>query len=201
MPPSRHTKTKAMSSRSTSTAEVTATTHDSDKYLFFWQTKHVNGWASQWYPSPFKAVVEIEKGVEEEVVFPTAEHWMMLQKALLFGDKEVARTVVGIKGTSHKEMQSVKGLGRKVTPFDEKVWARERERIVLEGSLHKFRQNEELRKKLLATGEREIVEASPRDKIWGIGMGESKALNVEKDKWGLNLLGKALVAARTELNG
>ena len=143
--------------------------------------------------------MEIEKGVEEEVVFPTAEHWMMLQKALLFGNKEVARTVIGITGTSQKEMRSVKALGRKVTPFDEKVWTRERERIVLEGTLHKFRQNEELRKKLLATGEREIVEASPRDKIWGIGMGESKAVSAGRDKWGLNLLGKALVAARDSL--
>src|SRR3989442_1063957 len=72
--------------------------------------------------------------------------------------------------------------------------------VVLSGTVHKFRQNEALREKLFATGEREIAESSPRDKIWGIGMGESKAVAVGREKWaGLNLLGKALVRARTVL--
>ena len=65
----------------------------------------------------------------------------------------------------------------------------------------KFRQNEERKEKLLGTGNREIVEASPRDRIWGIGFGEKRALESEgvKRRWGLNLLGKALVEARRTL--
>ena len=52
---------------------------------------------------------------------------------------------------------------------------------------------------LLATGEREIVEASPMDRIWGIGFGERKAEEVGRERWGLNLLGKALMEVRSEL--
>jgi ribA/ribD-fused uncharacterized protein len=170
-----------------------------DDCVCFWTTNHVNGWASQWYPAPFTATLTIEE-TEEELHFPSAEHWMMTQKALLFGNVSIARTVLGITGTSQSDMKRVKGLGRKVKGFDDKVWAQKRSQIVLEGSLHKFRQNEELRQKLLETGDKMMVEASPRDKIWGIGMSESKAfLSGSGHKWGLNLLGKALVETRKVL--
>ncbi|KAG5649754.1 hypothetical protein H0H81_002173 [Sphagnurus paluster] len=132
---------------------------------------------------------------EEQVHFPTTEHWMMLQKALLFSDFEIARQIMALTGTRKPELKAVKALGRKVRGFDEATWKENRSRIVLEGTVHKFRQNEELLGKLLATGETEIAEASPRDRIWGIGFGEKNALK-KFDKWGLNLLGKALVEAR-----
>lgn len=70
------------------------------------------------------------------------------------------------------------------------------ERIVLEGTLHKFRQNSELWRTLDATGDRILVEASPFDAIWGIGFEAKHALRQGEDKWGLNLLGKALMQAR-----
>ena len=101
--------------------------------------------------------------------------------------------------------KEVKALGRKVKNFDDETWLRERTRIVLEGSLHKFRQNPELRRELFGTGERELVEASPLDRVWGIGMGEKKGRETcaseasGRQGWGLNLLGKALVQARTIL--
>ncbi|KAJ6486784.1 hypothetical protein C8R45DRAFT_268521 [Mycena sanguinolenta] len=124
---------------------------------------------------------------------------MMLHKALLFSDFDVAREVLSIDGTSKQDMTKVKRLGRKVKNFNEDVWVKNRERIVLEGSLHKFRQNPELKEKLFATGETTIVEASPRDRIWGIGCGQAKAMSGARFRWGLNLLGKALVKARTVL--
>lgn len=136
-----------------------------------------------------------EGGEEEEVTFPSAEHWMMLQKALLFKDVEMAREILAAPG---ENMALVKSLGRKVKNFDEDEWVRERERIVLEGNLHKFRQNEELRAKLLATGNKRIVEASPRDRIWGIGFGEKNGLK-NRQRWGLNLLGSALEQTRAML--
>ncbi|KAF4563923.1 hypothetical protein EYR36_003168 [Pleurotus pulmonarius] len=169
-----------------------------DDYAFFWTTSHINGWASQWYPASFTAVVTIS-GSAEEVTFPSTEHWMMFQKALLFGDHAVAREVAGIEGTSKGDMAYVKSLGRKVKNFDDETWKLHRERIVFEGNLHKFRQHAELKSKLLATGEKEIVEASPHDKIWGIGYGEQAAISRGGLKWGLNLLGKALLQVREAL--
>ncbi|KAF8886587.1 hypothetical protein BD779DRAFT_1530495 [Infundibulicybe gibba] len=167
-------------------------------YLFISSRGEFSGWASQWYPAKFTVAVKI--GDEAEVVeFPAAEHWMMFQKAMLFSDASVAREVLSITGTSKADMAYVKSLGRKVENFSEDAWVRERERIVLEGTLHKFRQNEALKEKLLATGDRMVVEASPYDKIWGIGMGEKDAISKGGAKWGLNLLGEALVKARTIL--
>jgi ribA/ribD-fused uncharacterized protein len=156
-----------------------------------------SGWASQWYPAPFTGEVEIS-GAHETLHFPTTEHWMMLHKALLFDDVEIARQILQVNSTGKKAMSSVKALGRKVKNFDDAVWAKNREQIVLKGNLLKFRQNKELKEKLLATGEGTIVEASPRDRIWGIGFGEKNALECF-DKWGSNLLGKVLMNARAEL--
>lgn len=157
----------------------------------------VSGWASQWYPASFTAQVTIS-GVQETHEFPTAEHWMMLHKAILFSDFGIAREILGVTSTGKKAMSSVKALGRMVQNFDEAVWNARREQIVLEGNLFKFRQNEELKEKLLETGEKMFVEASPRDRIWGIGFGEKHALE-RMDSWGSNLLGKALVEVRKQL--
>jgi len=199
---------------------------DATNYIFFWKVSHEHGWASQWYPSTFTADICLEPGqgqtqggssssrgsgsggeAETKKVkarFPTAEHWMMTQKALLFGDYDVAREVLAIEESGPEACREVKGLGRKVRGFDEGVWVRERERIVLEGTLLKFRQNEGLRRKLEGTGDKKMVEASPGDKVWGIGMGEKKAGEVVRRQgdagWnGLNLLGKALDGARDVL--
>ena len=130
--------------------------------------------------------------------FPTAEHWMMVQKALLFKDYEMAREMLAVKEATSKTMAKVKALGRKVQNFDEKVWVAERKRIVREGNKHKFEQNAELREKLLGTEERHLVEASPRDRIWGVGFGAQNAPK-NRARWGLNLLGEALVEVRAAL--
>ncbi|KAF5371947.1 hypothetical protein D9615_008112 [Tricholomella constricta] len=173
-----------------------ASSKNNTDFTFFWTVGHVNGWASQWYPAPFTAAVTIDSAAGEELVnFPTTEHWMMLHKALLFSDHEIARQIVAVTSAGNHEMKRVKALGRKVQNFDDKVWNVNRKRIVLEGNLHKFRQNGELRRKLLATGDTEIVEASPMDRIWGIGFGEKNALE-NIDKWGMNLLGKVLEETR-----
>lgn len=133
----------------------------------------------------------------------------MYQKALLFHDTTIANAI--IESTSPLEM---KALGRKVTPFDNDTWLANRERIVEEASYYKFKNgvaaakegNEreqtwkvrDLRKALDDTGDRELVEASPRDRIWGVGFGAERAGSM-RAKWGLNLLGKALMAARKRL--
>lgn len=140
---------------------------------------------------------------------------MMYHKALLFEDASTAAEIL-----ADPSPQTARSLGRKVTPFSEETWAANRERIVTEASLAKFGRpvSEEgfrrgngdeagelpadeggrLRAALLETGEREIVEASPRDRIWGVGFGAKNA-GGRRERWGLNLLGKALMEARRTL--
>lgn len=136
---------------------------------------------------------------------------MMYQKAMLFGDEEVAQEILDAE---HPRL--VKSLGRKVRDFDDKKWGAHREIIVRDGNILKFTNavteegfrkgtssNAEscepiegsLKAMLLATGNSEIVEASPRDRIWGVGYGPKNAPN-NRDKWGKNLLGKALMEVR-----
>ncbi|KAJ7749308.1 hypothetical protein DFH07DRAFT_829223 [Mycena maculata] len=113
-----------------------------------------------------------------------------MNKALLFSDMDVAHKVLAIEGTSKRDMASVKALGRKVKGFSDDVWVQHRDRIVTEGTVHKFRQNPDLRAKLFATGDTMIAEASPFDRIWGIGDSEEKAISRSGDQWGMNLLGR-----------
>jgi len=121
---------------------------------------------------------------------------MMYNKAILFHDNEIAKQIMA---TSNPRKQ--KSLGRKVKGFDDKKWNEHRERIVEEGNWHKFcnaKEEVDLKDKLLATGDRELVEASPLDSIWGCGFDAENALANRKD-WGLNLLGKALMKVRERL--
>ncbi len=158
-----------------------------------------SGWMSQWYYSPFEATIKIG-GQTESVVFPTAEHWMMVQKALLFGDEEIAREVLKMKEVTSKRMAEVKALGRRVQGFDESTWVAKREEIVREGNMHKFGQNATLRQKLVETGTAGLAEASPRDRVWGIGIGAGRA-EERREKGGLNLLGRALEEVRAAMAG
>ncbi|KAF8341869.1 hypothetical protein F5887DRAFT_975355 [Amanita rubescens] len=169
------------------------------KYIFFWKTNEEYGWMSQWYYSPFEATIKIG-GQTESVVFPTAEHWMMVQKALLFGDEEIARKVLEKQEVTSKHMAEVKALGRRVQEFDEGTWVAKREEIVREGNMHKFEQNVTLRQKLIKTGTAGLVETSPRDRVWGIGFGAVRA-EERVEKWGLNLLGRALEEVRAAVAG
>jgi ribA/ribD-fused uncharacterized protein len=123
--------------------------------------------------------------------------YMMYQKAILFSDPAIAAKI--LKTTSPKEQ---KALGRQVANFKNDVWLENRERIVRDGNYYKFVnslvEGEDLKAKLLETGERELVEASPLDRIWGVGYGETNAPKM-REKWGLNLLGKALMHARERI--
>jgi ribA/ribD-fused uncharacterized protein len=162
---------------------------DKLKFLFFWgQTNSsnnsvTNSCFSQWYESPFEL-----NGIE----YKTSEHWMMSQKALLFDNKEIHEQIVNSASPGE-----AKELGRKVVGFDETVWKENRIEIVRLGNIHKFNQNKELGKYLINTKERILVEASPVDTIWGIGLTKDseKAKNIYSWR-GLNLLGFALMEAR-----
>ncbi len=138
---------------------------------------------SQWYPAAFKV---------EGDVYPTAEHWMMAAKARLFCDDEMLSQIL-----EAPDPQTAKALGRAVRNFDDKVWKENARHLVTEGNVYKFSQNEDLRSFLLSTGDAVLVEASPRDCIWGIGLGQENANATDPTKWrGQNLLGFALMDVR-----
>ncbi len=162
------------------------------KYVFFWGHRPQRdgsigtGCLSQWWPSAFTV---------DGVRFATAEHYMMWRKALLFGDEETARRIVA---ASHP--RQAKMLGRRVRGFDEQTWAEHRRAIVTDAGVAKFGQSAELRDFLVGTGERILVEASPTDRIWGIGLAATDERTADPAQWrGLNLLGFALMAAREKL--
>ena len=161
-------------------------------YLFFWGHQPLpNGeigtpCLSQWWPSTF---------LIEKTSYSTAEHFMMAEKARLFGD-EVTRAKI-LQASSPK---IVKQLGREVRNFKEDVWEQSRFEIVVNGNYAKFSQHPELAKFLLGTGPGIIVEASPLDRVWGIGLGAANELATNPDRWrGLNLLGFALMEVRERL--
>lgn len=161
------------------------------KYVFFWgHQKPASGVSkscfSQWYHSPFEV---------DGKQFNTAEHYMMYHKAMLFKDTQIAQKVLAASNPG-----AAKELGRQVKGFDQQTWLADRFEIVVQGSLAKFGSNSELKSFLLGTGERVLVEASPVDKIWGIGLAEDNPDCSNPNLWkGDNLLGFALMEARERL--
>lgn len=187
--------------------------------LYFWsETNAKTGYLSQWHSGvpfydPSEPVLKVYK---------TAEHYMMHHKAILFGD---VATGAEILEAGHPPR--AKDLGRSVQGFNEEIWTAHRERIVRRASWCKFTcpvedgnagfdagggdrvwrlgkcpdarefSSKSFRTVLLNTGSRELIEASPHDRIWGIGYGVADA-GQNRDTWGLNLLGKVLMSVRDE---
>ncbi len=157
----------------------------SDKICYFWRISEQNGWMSQWWPSPF---------CSENINFTCAEQYMMFKKALLFGDRDSAAM---IRNTN--DLFTMQAIGRAVKNFDEKKWRSHREQVVLEATRLKFTSSDFFKNLLLGTADSELVEASPKDRIWGIGYDRNSA-EKHRHEWGLNLLGRALMQVREELN-
>lgn len=141
---------------------------------------------SNWFISEFEV-----KGIR----FNCVEQMMMLAKARLFGD---AITAEKILAASHPREH--KALGRSVSGYDDEIWKERRGRIVAHGCYAKFSQNQVLREALLATGDTLLVEASPYDSIWGVGLGQHDPRILDPRQWkGQNLLGIALMQVRDRL--
>lgn len=161
-------------------------------FLFFWGHTPKRADAvdasclSQWFPRGF---------VADGVRYPTAEHFMMAEKARLFADGEALTKILASSTPAE-----AKAIGRTVRGYDDDAWGRARTEAVVRGNVAKFGQHEDLRAFLLGTGDRVLVEASPRDRIWGIGMGASNPDARVPARWrGRNLLGFALMDARERL--
>lgn len=158
------------------------------KYVFFWG--HQRGKQgvtascfSQWYEAPF--VIDGQR-------YPTAEHFMMAEKASLFGDEDARSQILRAANPG-----AAKALGRQVRSFSEPAWLEHRFAIVLRANIAKFAQNEALGEFLKQTGRRVLAEASPVDRIWGIGLAKDDERVHNPNLWlGLNLLGFALMQVR-----
>jgi len=162
------------------------------KFLYFWgHTPEADGHISetclsQWWPCRFEV---------DGVTYSCAEQFMMAEKARMFGDVEMLEEIM--KATQPKDM---KAYGRAVRNFDKEVWDASCYDIVKRGNRAKFSQNPQLWEFLNGTGKRILVEASPRDRIWGIGMGKDNPKAQNPLTWrGTNLLGFALTQVRDEL--
>jgi ribA/ribD-fused uncharacterized protein len=162
------------------------------KYLFFWgHTKPKNGVSkscfSQWYDSSFDS---------EGNHFMTAEHFMMYKKAVLFKDEKAAQRLLAASNPGE-----AKAIGREVVGFNQQTWESHRFDIVVAANMAKFGSHPELKDFLLNTGDRILVEASPVDAIWGIGLAEDNPACENPNLWkGENLLGFALMAVRDRLS-
>jgi ribA/ribD-fused uncharacterized protein len=162
------------------------------KFVLFWGHRPERdgrigpGCFSQWWAAPFTV---------DGVTYPTAEHWMMAQKARLFGDEQGLAKVLAARSPG-----AAKAAGRAIQPFDEDRWVATRYDIVVAGSRSKFEQHPSLREVLMRTGSKILVEASPTDRIWGIGLAASHEHAQVPSHWrGLNLLGFALMDVRDQL--
>jgi ribA/ribD-fused uncharacterized protein len=163
-------------------------------YLFFWgHHPRPDGQIgkqcfSQWWPAIFEV---------DGMVYHTAEQYMMAEKARLFRDEETRSKIL-----LEEAPDLVKKLGRKVNHFDETIWLQHRFEIVVCANEAKFGQNEAIRNYLLGTGDKILVEASPVDTIWGIGLAEKDVRAGNPEQWrGQNLLGFALMKVRSKLRG
>jgi len=158
--------------------------------IYFWKPLQgdITTCLTQWYIAPFNM-----NGVE----YACAEQYMMAQKALLFNDKAIAQQIMQTTDPS-----SMKKLGRLVKDYNEERWQSLRIDIVTQGNIGKFSdpRNMALKEYLLSTGNATLVEASPFDMIWGIGMNAYDAKRINKNQWpGQNLLGKILMDVRSRL--
>lgn len=143
---------------------------------------------SQWFPISFTD----ETGQK----YQNTEQYMMAQKAILFGDDVYLNKIL-----STDDPKKIKEFGRKISNFDAAKWDENKFEIVVNGNRLKFGQNMELLNRLLKTEKKTIVEASPYDKIWGIGLRPEKAAKTPETEWpGQNLLGKALMKVRDEFS-
>jgi ribA/ribD-fused uncharacterized protein len=154
------------------------------KYTFFYKTRNP---FSNWHPAKFLG----EDGLE----YNCSEQYMMAEKARIFNDGTVREMILAAK-----DPRDQKELGRKVSGFDTVEWGKHAKEVVYRACYHKFTQNPKLMANLMETAGTLLVEASPYDKIWGIGIGEDDPARLDPKKWkGTNWLGEILTKLREDL--
>lgn len=144
------------------------------------------GFLSNWYRSEFSV---------DGIKFTSMEQYMMYKKAILFEDAEIASQIL-----KTDDVVLIKELGRKVSNYNDTVWNGMRQVVVYKGLLEKFRQNDDLKKSLLDTGDNMLAECAVKDCVWGIGLSMTDNNKNDINAWrGQNLLGFSLMLVRDEL--
>ena len=153
-----------------------------DDYVFFWGSVFSN-----WYPCIF---------IYENQRFNNSEQAFMWEKARFFKDEVSADAIL-----RETNPRYAKALGRKVKGFKAEPWMVNGFTFMVAVNYAKFSQITDLKETLLSTGDRTLVEASPYDKIWGIGLSQDDDRCLNEIEWrGMNLLGQALMNVREKLN-
>lgn len=162
---------------------------ESDKFIFFW-----GGIFSNWAKAPFKA--QLKRGFDQPILdFNTSEQYMMAQKSVVFHDAE--RLMLIMKSSNPKEQ---KAYGRQVVGFDIETWAVVARELTYIGVYAKFVQNPKLTELILSTGHKWLIEASPMDNVWGIGLAPNDSTNSDPKNWtGKNWLGQVLMKVRDDI--
>lgn len=154
----------------------------SEQFTLFWGERPF----SQWSPSTFTV---------DDATYNCAEQYMMAMKAKVFGDAEKLQEIMKAEHPADQ-----KRLGRQVRGFEATRWEKIAREVVYKGNYEKFKQNADMREKLFATAGTTLVEASPKDRIWGIGMGAKNPDAQDRAKWqGRNWLGEVLTRVRDDL--
>jgi len=154
---------------------------------YFWLPNGANGWMSNWSLHS----VRDDRGVE----FKTAEHYVMWHKAMMMGDEISAAKIIEAETPAE-----VKKIGRGVKPWNEQKWVSVREDVVRRALELKVSQHRDIQSRLLGTNQSILAEASPYDKVWGIGLSARDENAADPSKWrGLNLLGKQWMIVREAL--
>jgi len=168
---------------------IAQNTFATQESIFFWKPSpncFDKSCLGQWQSSLFEVDID---------TFTCAEQYIMVEKARLFKDKQIEEQIR--QSSDPKEM---KALGKKVKNFNQTIWDKVKYSIVLNGNYYKFSQNKPMRDFLLSTGNKILVEASPLDTIWGIGLKDDNPKANTPTMWrGKNLLGFALMEVRGEL--
>jgi ribA/ribD-fused uncharacterized protein len=161
---------------------------ETEKFIFFW-----GGVFSNWYISDIEVALS---PTQEKSTFNCVEQYMMVKKASLFSDEEAVKAIL-----STSQPSSQKAIGRSVKGYSDAVWDPVARSTVYPAIYAKFTQNGHLNNLLLTTGDKVIVEASPTDKKWGIGLGITTDSNIDNvSSWrGKNWLGQIIIKVRTDI--
>ena len=157
------------------------TRKDTDTHVYFYTNEFSN-----FHPAT------IQHPRNPHITWRTSEHAFMWFKASFFGAKSVAHDILAVE-----HPRDAKALGRKVESYVESEWVAVRLGFMTLVNLWKYQQNKDLRKLLLDTGTKTLVEASKKDLVWGVGLYNTDPLILDEQNWlGTNLLGRALMDVR-----
>ena len=155
--------------------------------IYFYRERDAFGYLSNFYKSPF---------VSDGVKYWCMEQYIMKKKQEMFDPHNIdaAKSIM-----TSKSANAIKAMGRGIQNFNDEIWREHRECIAYDGIMCKFQQNESLLRQLLSTGSKRLYEATKNDKIWAIGFDPEDAVGINPNRYGLNILGKALMRVRDEL--